>query len=98
ILKGVQKIEDEQNVYTMIDKQLLREVCHLVEYPTVFLGTFDQSFLSLPQEVLITSMKEHQRYFPVTDKNGKLQSDFIGVCNVNYDNIATDIKRNERVL
>jgi len=60
ILKGVQKIEDEQNVYTMIDKQLLREVCHLVEYPTVFLGTFDQSFLSLPQEVLITSMKEHQ--------------------------------------
>lgn len=98
ILKGVQKIEDEQNVYTMIDKQLLREVCHLVEYPTVFLGTFDQSFLSLPQEVLITSMKEHQRYFPVTDKNGKLLSYFIGVRNGNSDHIETVIRGNERVL
>ena len=55
-----------------VKEDLLEEVLFLVEYPTVLFGTFDPAFLKIPQEVLITSMREHQRYFPVLDGEGKL--------------------------
>ncbi|MBN3585678.1 glycine--tRNA ligase subunit beta, partial [Algoriphagus aestuarii] len=64
-----------------IDEGLLDEVVHLVEYPTVLHGHFEPEFLELPQEVLITTMREHQRYFPVQDLNGKLLPYFVTVLN-----------------
>ena len=81
-----------------MDDSLLHEVCNLVEYPTAFFGSFEERFLNLPEEVLITSMKEHQRYFPVKSKDGKLLPNFIGVRNGNDKKLDTVVKGNEKVL
>src|SRR5699024_10746511 len=61
IKKQLNNIENANNFKIDMDESLLREVCHLVEYPTAFLGSFEKAFLSLPAEVLVTAMKEHQR-------------------------------------
>lgn len=82
----------------LIDEDLLTEVTYLVEYPTAFLGSFDTEFLSLPDEVLMTPMKEHQRYFPVVDEEGKLLPYFVGVANGNDSTISIVKSGNERVL
>ncbi|OJT81103.1 hypothetical protein BM532_18680, partial [Clostridioides difficile] len=60
------------------DEDLLEEVTYLVEYPTAFYGEFDVDYIKLPKEVVITPMKQHQRYFPVL-KEGKLLPNFIAV-------------------
>lgn len=80
------------------DDQLLEEVTYLVEYPTALCGTFDEEYLKLPVEVLITSMREHQRYFPVFTKGGKLVNKFITVRNGNSEYIDTVRRGNEKVL
>src|SRR5699024_4791559 len=71
---------------------------NLVEYPTVFTGTFDNKYLDLPNEVLVTSMKEHQRYFPVHSPEGKLLPYFISVRNGDSHGIDKVIRGNEKVL
>lgn len=81
-----------------MDPDLLEEVNNLVEYPTAFVGEFDEKYLNIPAEVLVTSMKEHQRYFPVMDVNGKLLPYFISVRNGLIDNIDKVIAGNEKVL
>ena len=81
ILQGIKNIEMKHSWDIVVDDELLTEVKHLVEYPTVFTGTFSKEFLDVPEEALITSMKEHQRYFPVRDKNGKLLPHFVAVRN-----------------
>ena len=63
------------------DAELLEEVANLVEYPTAVAGSFDEAFLKLPPEVLVTSMREHQRYFPVYRPDGRLLPRFIAVSN-----------------
>ncbi|GGA68588.1 glycine--tRNA ligase subunit beta [Ornithinibacillus halotolerans] len=98
IVEGIKKIEAEKNVLIPIDQQLMNEVRNLVEYPTVFIGSFEEEFLKLPAEVLITSMKEHQRYFPVKSSEGELLPYFIGVRNGDANHIETVIKGNEKVL
>lgn len=80
------------------DKNLLEEVTNLVEYPTVFAGSFDEKYLNIPDEVLITSMKDNQRYFEVYDQNGKLINHFIAVRNGNKDFLDNVISGNEKVL
>ena len=80
------------------DEDLLNEVAFLVEYPLVLCGGFERRFLSLPQEVLIHSMKEHQRYFPMTDGEGKLLPYFICVSNVVPKDRKVVVKGNEKVL
>ncbi len=80
------------------DSDLLEEVNFLVEYPTAFWGEFSPSYLSVPPEVLTTSMIEHQRYFPVFDAEGKLMAGFIGVRNGTDYQIDTVRAGNERVL
>ena len=80
------------------DKDLLEEVTYLVEYPTVFAGSFDEKYLNIPDEVLITSMKDNQRYFEVYDENGKLINHFIAVRNGNKDYLDNVISGNEKVL
>ena len=80
------------------DRDLLEEVTYLVEYPTVFAGSFDEKYLNIPDEVLITSMKDNQRYFEVYDENGKLINHFIAVRNGNKDYLDNVISGNEKVL
>lgn len=81
-----------------IDEELLEEVVHLVEYPTALCGSFEEKYLSLPPEAIITPMREHQRYFPVTGKDGKLLPMFITVRNGGTEHIDIVRHGNERVL
>ncbi|POB11698.1 glycine--tRNA ligase subunit beta [Sulfobacillus sp. hq2] len=80
------------------DEGLMEEVVNLVEWPTPFLGAFDAAFLEVPQEVLMTSMKVHQRYFPVIDGEGRLMPYFIGVRNGIGRSLETVVHGNEKVL
>ncbi len=80
------------------DEELLEEVNFLVEYPVVLCGDFDQEFLSLPREVIIHSMKEHQRYFPVVDDSGRLLPHFVFVSNIAPKDPQVVVRGNERVL
>ncbi len=97
ILEQFKEIEKENSIDIQIDKELLDEVVTITEYPTALLGSFDEEFLRLPNEVIITSMKEHQRYFPVF-KEGKLTNHFIVVSNAITDDYSLIVKGNEKVL
>lgn len=94
----IRDLEELHGVRVEIDPGLLNEVLNLVEYPTAFLGSFDPKYLDLPEEVLVTSMKAHQRYFVVRDQEGKLLPHFVSVRNGNADHIANVVKGNEKVL
>jgi glycyl-tRNA synthetase beta chain len=80
------------------DEGLLEQVTFLVEYPSVVCGSFDRDFLQVPKEVLITSMREHQRYFSLVDEDGRLLPNFITVNNTLADDPAVVRRGNERVL
>jgi glycyl-tRNA synthetase beta chain len=80
------------------DEELLHEVNFLVEYPVALCGTFDNKFLSLPREILVHSMKEHQRYFPLVDDHGTLLPHFVCISNINPKNREVVVKGNEKVL
>ena len=89
----------EQKGWTIsIKEDLLEEVIFLVEYPTVLFGTFNPEFIEIPQEVLITSMREHQRYFPVFDQSGGLLPYFVTVRNGNDVSLDQVARGNEKVL
>ncbi len=77
---------------------LLDEVTALVEWPVVYTGTFDPAFLAVPQECLILSMKQHQKYFPLLDKQGKLLPRFLLASNLKTSDPQHIIHGNERVL
>ena len=81
-----------------LDPDLLEEVTNLVEYPTAFVGDFEERFLSVPEEVLVTSMKEHQRYFEIRNQAGMLLPHFISVRNGNSVKLDNVIKGNQKVL
>ena len=98
IIEQIRALEQEHGVSIEIDEDLLNEVLNLVEYPTAFLGNFDAKYLEVPEEVLVTSMKEHQRYFVVRDSEGKLLPHFISVRNGNAEHLENVIKGNEKVL
>ncbi|WP_117169196.1 glycine--tRNA ligase subunit beta [Paraliobacillus sediminis] len=98
IVDQIADLEKEQKWTIPLDKELLEEVSHLVEYPTAFFGSFSEDFLTIPKEALITSMKEHQRYFPVLDHEGELLPHFIAVRNGNDQYIDVVTKGNEKVL
>lgn len=97
ILTSFAKLEKEQGISIEIDYDLLDEVVAITEHPTPLIGSFDAAFLELPPEVIITSMKEHQRYFPVF-KDGKLINAFCVVSNALCDDFSKVIEGNERVL
>ncbi|EKZ0130650.1 glycine--tRNA ligase subunit beta [Enterococcus faecalis] len=88
----------EKNWQLALDEELLEEVTNLVEYPTAFVGNFDEKYLSVPDEVLVTSMKEHQRYFEVRNDQGLLMPHFIAVRNGDNVHLENVIKGNEKVL
>jgi len=97
ILEGFSAIEKETNLEVERDEELLDEVVAITEHPKALLGTFDEEFLRLPPEVIIASMKEHQRYFPVF-KEGKLTNKFVVVSNALTDDYTKVIEGNEKVL
>ena len=82
----------------LTDEDLLNEVNFLVEYPVALCGGFDHKFLSLPREILIHSMKEHQRYFPLVDDHGILLPHFVCVSNIKPKNREVVVQGNEKVL
>ncbi|MCK8824475.1 glycine--tRNA ligase subunit beta [Fuchsiella alkaliacetigena] len=98
IVEQIKELEAEVEGEVLIQEDLLTEVNYLVEYPTALMGSFDQEFLELPREVLITSMREHQRYFPVIDEEGELKPRFITVRNGSADYIDKVREGNEKVL
>lgn len=80
------------------DEELLEEIVYLVEYPTALMGGFDQKYLAIPKEGVITPMKEHQRYFPVLKNDGQLLPKFITVRNGNEEFLDIVQAGNEKVL
>lgn len=82
----------------MMDEELLDEVCSLVEWPVALTGKFEERFLQVPSEALVYSMKEHQKYFPVEDKDGNLMPYFITVSNIVSKDPSQVISGNEKVI
>ncbi|MBW1731846.1 MAG: glycine--tRNA ligase subunit beta [Deltaproteobacteria bacterium] len=81
-----------------LDPELVSTVANLVEYPVPFCGVFDEKFLHLPEPVLITAMKEHQKYFAVHGSDGKLMASFVAISNTKAKDMDVVRKGNERVL
>lgn len=98
ISKQIHKIAQDNNWKINLDPDLLEEVNNLVEWPTAFAGNFADKYLTIPDEVLITSMKDHQRFFYVTDQDGKLLPHFVSVRNGNDYDLQNVIQGNEKVL
>ncbi|MFO7172741.1 MAG: glycine--tRNA ligase subunit beta [Bacillota bacterium] len=95
----VSQVARELGGWVPRDEALLDEITWLVEQPLAFHGNFDPAFLEVPQEVLVTSMREHQRYFPVYDReDGRLLPYFIAVRNGGEEHLETVRRGNERVL
>ena len=97
ILAEFDALEAEHNILIERDLSLLAEIVAITEHPKALLGSFDELFLELPPEAIITSMKEHQRYFPVFE-NEKLSNKFIVVSNAVTEDYTKVIAGNERVL
>jgi len=97
ILAQFDALESEHNIIIERDKSLLAEVVAITENPKALVGTFDELFLELPPEVIITSMKEHQRYFPVFE-GGKIANKFVVVSNAYTNDYSKVVAGNERVL
>lgn len=98
IQQQINSLAQQQGWNISVKEDLLEEVLFLVETPTVLYGTFEESFLHIPQEVLITSMREHQRYFPVLNDQGELLPYFVTVRNGNAEHLDVIAKGNEKVL
>jgi len=98
IVAQIKQAANDIDAVALIDEELLNEVTALVEWPVTLVGTFDEDFLNVPAEPLIYSMKDHQKYFPVTDKNGQLVNKFIFVANIESKDPSTVIFGNEKVI
>lgn len=98
ITQQINELAAKHHGHAQITPNLLEEVTYLVEYPTALCGAFDEKYLQLPKEAVITPMREHQRYFPVTDDNGKLLPLFITIRNGGANALETVQHGNERVL
>nr|WP_314381239.1 glycine--tRNA ligase subunit beta [uncultured Campylobacter sp.] len=97
ILSEFAKLEKKHGFKIEVDPALLDEVTAITEYPTALLGSFEREFLSVPKEVIITSMKENQRYFPVFEGKN-LSNHFIVVSNAITDDDELVVRGNEKVL
>jgi len=105
IVSQVRKLEKKHDCHVELDEKLLNEVTNLVEWPTVLIGDFEKEFLELPDEVLITSMEVHQRYFPVFSSKKKksygekkLLPNFVTVRNGDNKSLDTVRRGNSKVL
>ena len=97
-MQQVQQLAEKAGGHIKEDEELLNLVNFLVEFPVAIKGDFDSGFLGLPQELLVITMKYHQKYFPVWDKEEKLLPCFITVSNMPASEGNEIQKGNERVL
>ena len=95
---GVERIAAELGGRALMPEALLDEVTALVEWPVPLAGRFEERFLDLPREVLISTLQDHQRYFPVEDANGRLLPWFITLSNIESRDPQVVRAGNERVL
>ena len=98
ISKQLHDIAASKNASIVWDDDLLEEINYLVEWPTALCGGFEESYLALPDAAIITPMKDHQRYFPLVDQEGKLLPMFLTVRNGSDHSIEIVQAGNERVL
>lgn len=94
----VKKLADDVNAQAIVPPALLDEVTALVEWPVALRATFEQRFLAVPQEALISTMQDNQKYFCLVDANGKLQPYFITVANIESKDPQQIIEGNEKVV
>jgi len=98
LIKDAQKAAKDKGYNILADNDLVLLNTYLTEYPFAICGTFDQKFLELPEPVLITSMKEHQKYFAVIDQDGALAPHFVAINNLKPKDPQLVTKGHERVL
>jgi glycyl-tRNA synthetase beta chain len=98
IRKEIARVAKSAGGSVLADEELLEQVAFLVEYPSAVCGTFSTDFLVVPKEVLITSMRSHQRYFSLIDGSGRLLPAFITINNTLAEDPSVVVKGNERVL
>ena len=98
VIDEIRQMNERLNAKIELDDNLLDEVVGLVEWPTLVMGSFDKHFLSLPDEVLISSMQKHQKYFPVRSNEDILTNDFVTVCNIESKDPDIVRQGNERVI
>lgn len=98
VLELAKAAAETHGAVAIIDDALLDEVTALVEWPVAVTGSFDPHFLELPREVLIASMQDHQKYFPVESHDGKLMNHFITISNIESREPAAVRQGNERVI
>lgn len=91
-------IAEKKKGKTLEDKELIEQAVHMVEYPISVLGTFNANYLDLPKDLSINAMKEHQGYFSMVDKDGRLLPYFVSVCNIKAEDMGIIRRGNERVL
>ena len=94
----VKKLADDVNAQAIVPPALLDEVTALVEWPVALRATFEERFLAVPQEALISTMQDNQKYFCLVDANGKLQPYFITVSNIESKDPQQIIEGNEKVV
>lgn len=98
IAQEILDLAEKHDWQVTLHTDLLEEVNNLVEWPTAFVGGFDEKYLAVPEEVLVTSMRDNQRYFELHTADGKLAPHFISVRNGNEEHIENVIAGNEKVL
>ena len=99
ILAGIAEVEAARpGCHVDTPKKVFEEVINLCEWPTVLVGTFDEEFLKVPQEIICESMLSNQRYFPIFDAQGRLTREFVIVSNADPKVSATVVSGNERVV
>jgi len=98
ILEGVERLACQFGGTAVIDESLIDEVVAITEWPVPLLGHFDEKFLTVPDEALISSMKAHQKYFHIVDEDGRLMPAFITVANIESTDAGQVRIGNERVL
>jgi glycyl-tRNA synthetase beta chain len=98
ILKQIQTLAKQENAIADINEELLEEVTSLVEWPVALVANFEDSFLAVPKEALIYTMKDDQKYFPLLDEKGQLKSRFIFITNIESKDPEIIISGNEKVI
>jgi glycyl-tRNA synthetase beta chain len=96
--EGIDAAAEQVGAVAVVPEKVFAEVVNLVEYPTVGVGRFDETFLRVPREVLETAMESHQRYFPVQDADGALTNSFVVVHNGDPDRTDAIVHGHERVI
>ena len=98
ILEQIQSLAKQENASADVNDDLLDEVTSLVEWPVALIANFEESFLAVPKEALIYTMKDDQKYFPLLDGSGQLKSRFIFITNIESKDPGTIISGNEKVI